>query len=128
MDSLIIEATEDSPNVNFDIRTNQYVISGKSRPENTSKFYNPIFSWLTDLESSLAAKEAVSLSFTFKMEYFNSISAKYIADIILFLKDLEDKGHNIKVKWHYQQSDEDMLEAGKEFANMVEMDFDLIAY
>lgn len=131
MESLIIGATEDSPEINFDLKSNKFVISGKSRPENTGKFYTPVLDWFDKFEKLMASSNSVKaqqMEFSFKLEYFNSISAKYIADIIMLLKELAMKGHNIGIKWYYPNSDDDMFEVGKEFADMVEMNFDFIAY
>ncbi len=131
MESLIIGATEDSPEINFDLKSNKFIISGKSRPENTGKFYTPVLEWFDNFERLLTSSDSVkseSMEFVFKLEYFNSISAKYIADIIMLLKELSLKGNNIRIKWYYPTSDDDMLEVGKEFADMVEMNFDYIAY
>lgn len=131
MESLSIGATEDSPEINFDLKSNKFIISGKSRPENTGKFYTPVLEWFDNFERLMASSGAVKsapMEFVFKLEYFNSISAKYIADIIMLLKELALKGHNINIKWYYPNSDDDMLEVGKEFADMVEMNFDYIAY
>ena len=131
MESLIIGATEDSPEINFDIKTNQFVMSGKSRPENTGKFFTPVLSWFDNFEKMLVTREGntnEALVFVFKLEYFNSISAKYIADIIMVLKEIKMKGYNIQVKWYYPNSDDDMLEIGQEFSDMADMNFDFIAY
>ncbi len=90
MRSLIIEATEDSPEIKFDFISRQFIISGKSRPENTGKFFAPVLNWFGEFEKSLSSEQnndslkSSPLDFTFKLEYFNSISAKYIADIIIF--------------------------------------------
>ncbi len=130
MESLIIDATEDSPQINFDLQSNQFTISGKSRPENTGKFFAPVLSWFDNFEKMLAAQQHNNqkMVFVFKLDYFNSISAKYIADIIMILKELAMKGYNIEIKWHYPKFDDDMLEVGREFSDMVEMNFDFIAY
>ncbi|MFY9308848.1 MAG: DUF1987 domain-containing protein [Bacteroidia bacterium] len=131
MESLIIGATEDSPEINFDLKSNRFMISGKSRPENTGKFYTPVLEWFDKFEKQVNASgngKSEPMDFAFKLEYFNSISAKYIADIIMLLKELSLKGNNIHIKWYYPSSDDDMLEVGKEFADMVEMNFDYVAY
>lgn len=125
MESLIIEATEDSPQINFDINKNEYSISGKSRPENTGKFYAPVLEWLDSL-GKIETKKPIT--FSFKLEYFNSISAKYIADIIMLLKEAYSNEAKVEIKWYYPKADDDMLEVGKEFSDMAEMDFDYIAY
>jgi len=133
MESLIIEATEDSPAVIFDSTSARFIISGKSRPENTLKFYTPVINWITKFEETLPNPKDQTIDksakvFIFKFEYFNSISAKYILDIILTLKDYVLKGHNIGIEWHFSKLDDDMLDTGKEFSNMVNLKFDFIAH
>lgn len=133
MESLIIEATEDSPAITFDIKSNRFIISGKSRPENTGKFYTPVINWITQYEEILSSPQNRSADhpnqvFIFKMDYFNSISAKYILDIITVLKDFIMKGYKINIEWHFSKLDDDMFETGKEFSNMVNLKFDFIAY
>lgn len=130
MESLLIQPTEDSPAISFDSKTNTFVISGKSRPENTGKFFATVLTWFDNFRKKLETQKSNSSDkylFVFKLDYFNSVSAKYIADIIFLLKDLSDSGNNIVVEWHYPQSDDDMLDVGKEFADMAELDFHFIA-
>jgi hypothetical protein len=133
MDSLIIAGTDDSPSVILDTTTNHFVISGESRPENTSKFYAPVIDWLLKFENILywhknESEKNIKLAFTFKFDNFNSTSAKYIMDIVLILKGFVEKGYDVKIQWHYDKRDEDMLDAGKEFSDMVDLKFDFIEY
>jgi hypothetical protein len=129
MDSLIIEATEDSPKVHFDTTVNRFTISGESRPENAGKFYTPVINWIIKYEESLTGKKDVTtLVFVFKLDYFNSTSAKYIMDILLVLKKFVDDGYKVNVEWHYDKRDDDMLDAGNEFSDTVDMPFEYIEY
>lgn len=130
MKSLIIEGKEDSPSVKFDVNSGQFVIWGKSRPENTVKFFTPIIDWITEFYSTKSAKIAnnSAVVFVFKLEYFNSISAKYILDILFSLKGFISEGNKIGIEWHYAKLDDDMLETGKEFSNMVNLKFDFIQH
>lgn len=125
MDSLIIEATEDSPKVHFDTSSNRFTISGESRPENAGKFYSPVISWIVEYEQTLGQSPLV---FVFKLDYFNSTSAKYIMDILLVLKKFVDDGHTVNIEWHYDKRDDDMLDAGNEFSDTVDLKFDFIDY
>ena len=129
MDSLIIEATEDSPKINFDTTSNRFIISGESRPENAGKFYTPVINWIVKYEESLTDKKnSITLVFVFKLDYFNSTSAKYIMDILLVLKQFVDDGYKVNVEWHYDKRDDDMLDAGNEFSDTVDMKFEYIEY
>ena len=133
MESLIIEGTEDSPAVKFDINSYRFVISGKSRPENTGKFFTPLINWITEFyQTALPRKnqsaDSSTIVFVFQLDYFNSISAKYILDIIFALKTFVSEGNKIRIEWHFATLDDDMLETGKEFANMVNLKFDFIEH
>ncbi|MCE9540325.1 MAG: DUF1987 domain-containing protein [Bacteroidetes bacterium] len=133
MKSLIIEGTEDSPSINFDVNSCQFVISGKSRPENTGKFFSPLINWINEFYETVSSQKGQiadnsTIVFVFKLDYFNSISAKYILDIIFALQGLVSKGHKINIEWHAAKLDIDMLETGKEFSNMVNLKFDFIQH
>ena len=133
MDSLIIEPTDDSPGISFDLKTNRFVIYGRSRPENTVKFYTPVVNWISNYEKTLSSSsdqkgDKSNRALIFKMEYFNSISAKYFLDLILIIKDFVTKGYAIKIEWHYAKQDDDMFDIGKEFSIMANLKFDFIEY
>lgn len=133
MESLIIEGTEDSASVKFDVNSGQFVFSGKSRPENTVKFFTPIIDWITEFYATKPTQKGQiadnpPVVFVFKLEYFNSISAKYILDIMFSLKGFISEGNKIGIEWHYAKLDDDMLETGKEFSNMVNLKFDFIQH
>ncbi|MDO9187788.1 MAG: DUF1987 domain-containing protein [Bacteroidota bacterium] len=133
MDSLIIEATEDSPKITFDTVSNRFMISGESRPENAGKFYTPVINWIVKYEEVLYSRKQDTnddsvLVFIFKLDYFNSTSAKYIMDVLLIIKKFVDQGYNINIEWHYDKRDDDMLDAGNEFSDTVDLKFDFIEY
>lgn len=130
MDSLIIEPTEYSPSVNFNTSTLHFVISGESRPENCGKFYTPVVTWLSALEQEFATKQdSLKLTFVFKFDYFNSTSAKFIMNLLQVIKKIETAGkHKVKIEWYYDEMDEDMMDAGKEFCEAAELEFDFISY
>jgi hypothetical protein len=63
-------------------------------------------------------------TFDFKLEYFNTASSKLILDVLTALEDIE----NAKVAWYFYEDDEDMEEAGEEFSELVDVDFELKSY
>ena len=128
MQPLKIEATDSSPRVEFNYTTKVYEITGESRPENASQFYLPILAWLdrfNDFAHELPA-ESKDVNFKFDMEYMNSISMKFLFEILKKLETLKDKGCTIKVEWYYNQRDEDIKENGEEFATILHVPFQFI--
>ena len=132
MDSLIIGPTEYSPSVDFNTTTQRFSIVGESRPENCGKFYTPIVTWLNKYEEELRLKEGnptLPITFVFKFEYFNSTSAKFIMNILQIIKKIsEDKVYKVNIEWYYDSMDEDMMDAGKEFCEAADLEFNFISY
>lgn len=125
MTTLFIEGTEDTPEVNFDSASLQFTISGRSLPEDVTSFYQPVTNWLESFE--INGNE--NACFHFKLEYFNTASSKVILDILMKIEEIvTEKKSNLSVKWHHQESDEDMLEAGEEYKELVNVPFEISSY
>lgn len=120
MEIIHLEGTEDTPKIILDKTNKIFEISGRSLPEDSSEFYKPIIAWLV-LYAEDPLPETI---FDFKLEYFNTASSKMILDLLTELEEIK----NAKVKWYFYEDDEDMEEAGDEFSELVELDFELIPY
>lgn len=125
MDILLIEETDHTPKVVLDHVQNKFEISGDSRPENARKFFEPILNWIDEYIKS--ADSSAQSNFEFKLEYFNSTSAKFILDLVLKLQEGNQANNLFRVKWYYDEMDVDMQESGEEFESMAEMEFEFIA-
>jgi hypothetical protein len=124
METIKINATEDTPNVILDPVNNIYEISGRSLPEDVVVFYEPVIKWLDGF-----SKEPISdFALTIKLEYFNTASSKLILDILLKLEEIYQDGTQLKVIWNYLSSDSDMKEAGEEYSEIVGLPFELLEY
>ena len=124
MDVIKILGSEDTPKVILDKANNQFEISGRSLPEDVAAFYEPILEWLQEYAEEPNPKTV----FNFKLEYFNTASSKLLLDVLLKLEDMVDDGHEVLVRWHYPSDDEDMEEAGEEYADIVEVPFEQVPY
>ncbi len=124
MDTIKIMGTDDTPTVTLDAAAGLFEISGRSLPEDVTAFYSPLLAWLGEYAASPNAKTV----FTFKLVYFNTASSKLLLDVLMKLEDIASEGHEVLVKWYYPEDDEDMMEAGEEYADIVEVPFEQIAY
>lgn len=97
MESIHIKSTEVSPEVIFDPAQKKYSISGWSRPESPSKFFAPIMKWIADH----GEKQLNDSTLNFKIEYFNTPSARVIREILDQLENLHKKGVKVTVNWYY---------------------------
>ncbi|OFX28137.1 MAG: hypothetical protein A2033_08475 [Bacteroidetes bacterium GWA2_31_9] len=121
MDSLIIEATEDTPNVILSQSENKFLISDRSLPENSIEFYLPILNWL----EKYSVNPNPVTHFEFKLEYFNTSSAKQIAKVLLMLEKVS-KVSDVLVKWYYSKDDKDILASGSRYEKLINIKFQLI--
>lgn len=124
MQAIKIKGSDDTPNVILDKDNGIFEISGRSLPEDVAAFYEPILEWLEDYAENPLDKTV----FNFKLEYFNTASSKLLLDVLLKLEDMFDDGKEIMVRWHYPDDDEDMEEAGEEYADIVEVPFEQVSY
>lgn len=124
METIKILGTDDTPTVILDAQNDIFDISGRSLPEDVTAFYDPILNWL-DEYSTHPNKKTV---FSFKLEYFNTASSKLLLDILLKLEEMREDGKDVLVKWYFPEDDEDMEEAGEEYADIVEVPFEQIPY
>jgi len=123
LESLVIEPTEDTPEIRFSPEDNYFKISGVSLPENAVSFYSKVFEWLKNYEQN----PSPTTNFNFQLEYLNTASSKQLFELIVLLERISMKSH-LTVIWHYDKVDEDMLTIGKRFKNLVNIDFDFIEY
>jgi len=123
MDKLILNQTEDTPEVIFDAENSVFKISGRSLPENAVAFYIPLLEWLNKFGYS-SNKDMI---FNFKLEYFNTASAKQITKVLLELQKLAEI-KNVIVKWYYFSEDYDIKSSGARFAKLIKANIELIPY
>jgi hypothetical protein len=120
MEIINLEGTEDTPKIILDKGNGIFEISGRSLPEDSAAFYGPILEWLR----RYAAEPLPETVFTFKLEYFNTASSKLILDVLTSLEDIE----GARVHWYFFEDDEDMEEAGEEFSELVDVEFEMKPY
>ena len=124
MNSIIIKAADDTPAITLDPASGVFEMKGRSLPEDVVKFYTPVLEWLNEYAKSPNAQTV----FDFKLTYFNTASSKIILDIMLKLGEIHDAGKKITIKWYYPSDDEDMEEAGIEYAEIVDIPIEMVEY
>jgi len=111
MENLDIKQEGDTPGVLFDVTKKNFVLEGRSLPADAVGFYEPIRDFVAAFFASGSDPDAV---FEMKLTYFNSATSKQLHFLVLdFVK------HKGCVKWCYPDEDEDLLEAGEDFIDVV---------
>ena len=120
MEKYSINGTPNTPKINFDLEKGELNISGRSIPENSIEFYNPLFSALDAYLSNPKNNTTLNI----QLEYYNSSSS---ACLLSVFKRLEKAGLPVNINWLYEENDEDILAAGKNFEGMVDLPFQMIS-
>ena len=124
METIKIQGTEDTPKVILDKEKDILEISGRSLPEDVASFYEPVLTWLDEYAQDPNPKTI----FNFKLVYFNTASSKLLLDILMKLEEIHEAGNDVLIKWHFPEDDEDMEEAGEEYADIVDVPFEQVSY
>jgi hypothetical protein len=119
MTPYIVAETGDTPRIEMNAEKGIFLLKGKSLPENTHLFYDPVVKWM----SMYRAQANQQTNLVCKLEYFNTASSKKILEVIEELKAITGK---ISVEWHYLVDDDDMLEIGKEYSELTKLPFTYI--
>ncbi|MBI2269696.1 MAG: DUF1987 domain-containing protein [Bacteroidetes bacterium] len=122
MEKISIEGSPKTPTINFDVEKGFLEIKGRSIPENSIEFYKP----LVDSLEKYAGKPQSATSVIIQLEYFNTSSSKCILDVFKKLEAIHKGGSSVTINWHYEEDDEDMLEAGEDYQAIINVPFKMI--
>ncbi|MBN2662243.1 MAG: DUF1987 domain-containing protein [Bacteroidales bacterium] len=123
-DPLKIHSKNFLPEVVLDKDKGIFIIKGKSIPEDSSEFYSPVFKWF-EVYFENPNPETV---FFLQLDYYNSSSARAIANLIKLFDDKFNLGVNVKVIWSYNPDDEAMKENGEDFSLLFSLPIEINPY
>ena len=119
METLIIDGTEETPQVEFNTETCFYSISGRSLPEDATKFYDQLVNWV----KAFCEKPKSEFTLNINLDYFNSSSAKQLVELMILLEALDKKDCKVTIIWLYEEEDELMETRGKEIESIIDLPF-----
>lgn len=123
MEKLNLEGSPKTPHVEFDAESGELLLKGRSIPENSIEFYDPIFNWVDNYGASPKDETTVKVL----LEYFNTSSSKCILDFFRKLENINKSGKSkVKIQWHFEEDDEDMEEAGEDYQAILDLDIEMI--
>lgn len=122
MENLKIEGTSKTPTIKFDPSQGKLLIQGRSIPENSIEFYKPLVDALEVYAENAKDKTSVDIM----LEYFNTSSSKCILDVFKKLEKISNNSNSVLINWHYEEDDEDMLEAGEDYQAIINIPFKMI--
>lgn len=126
MDILNIEKTKKTPLIKYDEVNGVLELSGRSIPENSARFYEPILSWIDAYQLNPHKKTIVKIY----LEYFNTSSSKYLFEIFKRFEMLHNNedDNTVQVEWYYEKDVDEMAETGEDYNDIVNIPFVIKVY
>jgi hypothetical protein len=125
MEILHIEATRSTPEVHFERNSNELSLRGQSYPENSFKFYEPIFHWVDRYLLNLQDNQQVHIQFS--LPYINTSSSKCIMMLLEKFNAAYLEGKALSLVWYCSEDNESEIECAEEFKEDLELPFEIIA-
>lgn len=117
-----VERTPVSPEVNFDWDLKKFIITGRSMPENSEAFYEPILDWLRYKFNGQKVQANIELN----LDYYNTGSFIRLMGLFNLLAELNNAGNKLTVKWICDAEDEDNIADGESMKEVVKVPFEII--
>jgi hypothetical protein len=110
MEDLFVHGTDSLPTISFK-SNGELKITGRALPEDANSFFRPLIDWLRNFTAD-------EVNIEFNLDYFNTSVSKQILDMF---KIIEGNPANqvIKIKWMYEDGDDEMLESGEIYSEML---------
>lgn len=116
MKPLVLAAGDDVPEVNFNRNRSEFLIAGRSIPEDAFAFYSQIFEWL----ELYKINPNPSTTLRVRLEYYNTSSAKQLSKLFVLMQSIEG---DVKIIWNYDADDDETRLYGETYKRMFKMDF-----
>ncbi|TVR38638.1 MAG: DUF1987 domain-containing protein [Cryomorphaceae bacterium] len=124
MSTYTTQETEKTPAIHFDGVGGKLELKGKSVPEDSFKFFQPMHDWLDQYIENPAKETELNVA----LEYFNTSSAKVLLEVFKKMNRLHQSGKTqLTINWVYEEDDDDMLEAGQDYQSIVEVPMNFVA-
>lgn len=120
MEKFVKNPSPKTPHIDFDPETGNFLLEGRSIPENSLEYYRPLVEWIEDY----AKHPQPSTVLTVNLEYFNTSTSKCLVEIFRKL-ELINKNSDVKILWQYEEEDEDMMESGEDFKKIVRVPIEI---
>lgn len=112
---LLQDATHTTPAVRFEPEQGILSLVGRAMPIDAGLFFEPLLRFI----ERYARQPAAETVFVCHLDYFNSGSSMLLGRLFAMLNQVP----NLRVEWRYHPDDEDLLEAGQEFAHICHQPF-----
>ena len=113
--SFHVEETKTTPSIH--IEHGEISIKGRSIPEDSFEFYEPVLEACEKYTLKPAKHTAVNIH----LEYVNSGSKKFLTNILTILEASYLDGNGYEITWTHESDDEAILDLGKDLRSIIKI-------
>ena len=113
--NLHIKETKTTPAIT--IETGKIMIKGRSIPEDSAGFYNPVLEVCEQYVSAPPAHTDIDIH----LDYVNSGSKKYLTNMLSIIERSYLQGVSYEITWHYDEDDEAILDLGNDLKSIMKI-------
>ena len=103
MNDLILERTNETPEINFNASSGTLKIIGRAYSNDIRLFYKKLSFWLEEYLKSPQETTTIEL----QLDYYNSIFIKLLFYFFEKSKDVQQKNKKLVIKWYHQEGDDE---------------------
>jgi hypothetical protein len=115
--NFIIQKSQNTPYLKFE--DGVLVIAGRSIPENSVTFFEPLFKAIVEYSKKPFPVTEVNIL----LEYANSSSNRSLMTIFTLFEKLYENGNNVYVNWFFESGDDLMYDLGHDFKAIMRLPF-----
>lgn len=121
MENYFIEASKATPSINFNPQSGILTIKGRSIPEDSVNFFNPLQKVIKEYLVNSLPNNIINI----QLDYLNSSSTACLLNVLREFEKL-NKTISTVVNWYYEVEDEDILNIGLNFSEIIDLKFNMI--
>lgn len=110
MENIYLEASDCYPLIIMN-SDGMIKLEGRALIENAHKFFEPLISWARNFSHN-------KIEIDMNLEYFNTSVSKHLLDLFREFEQ-NPNNKNIILNWHYEEGDDEMLETGEIFDELL---------
>jgi hypothetical protein len=122
MKRLEILPSNNTPHILLDVESNNFLIEGKSFPEDSKEFYRPVIEWMDEFK--ISGPKSVKISFN--LFYLSSSSIISVKQFLMKVVDLHTSGVQATIVWNYDEDDDDIKKTGEDYQKLTKLNFEYI--
>jgi hypothetical protein len=126
MEKIFLQGDYIRPTVNIDPDKGLIELKGNflCNGSETGNLNSKVISWIEEYTKHPQKHTVISIS----LDAFNISASQKILQILYLLNNIYKKGYDVTAEWHYNESNDDMEEVGRDFQSMVDFPFLFISH